>query len=208
MNPLAELAAFAGVMALGQASPGPDLFLMTRTALAHGTRAGVATALGIACGLTLHAAVAMGGVSVLLAGDSPLARWLRMAAALYLLWISWHLLRAAWRRSTPTPDGLPAPTDGGSAGFFWRRGFLCNVLNPKVALFLAAVAASFTRAAHPPWWPWLLGLIVVVEGLLLWIAWARALQWPPLKRIYQNSSRWLDTAFGLALLALAGRMVA
>jgi threonine efflux protein len=195
-------------MALGQASPGPDLFLMTRTALAHGARAGIHTALGIACGLTLHAAVAMGGVSVLLAGDAPLARWLRLAAALYLLWIAWHLLRAARRGAAPAPEGGSAGTHGGGTWVCWRRGFLCNVLNPKVALFLAAVAASFTPAGHPAWWPWLLGLIVVTEGLLLWIAWARALQWPPLKRIYQNSSRWLDAGFAIALVALAARMVA
>ena len=34
MNPALELALFAGVMALGQFSPGPDMILLTRTALA------------------------------------------------------------------------------------------------------------------------------------------------------------------------------
>ncbi len=55
MSPPLELLAFAGVMALGQFSPGPDMILLTRTALRSGARAGVEMALGIACGLAVHA---------------------------------------------------------------------------------------------------------------------------------------------------------
>lgn len=207
MNEGAALAAFAGVMALGQFSPGPDMVLLTRTSLAHGGRAGSWTAIGIACGLALHAAVAMGGVSVLLMGDAPLARGLRLAAALYLAWLAWQLLRAAWRAGIPA-TGPPDPAvPGGGDGPCWRRGLFCNLLNPKAALFFAAIATPFLSGERPPWWPWALGGVIVVQGFTLWIAWAWALQWAPLKWLYQRSARWLDAAFGLALLALALRVV-
>ena len=203
---MVELAVFAGVMALGQFSPGPDMLLLTRTSLASGGRAGTWIACGIACGLVLHASVAMSGASLLLAGASPLARGLRGAAALYLGWLASQLLRAAWR---PVPDvdlGAVAASDI-AARVFWRRGFFCNVLNPKVALFFAAMAAPFLTPGHPAWWPLALGGVIVFEGFSLWIAWAWALQWPPLKRGYRSAERWIDAGFGLALLALAVRLV-
>jgi threonine/homoserine/homoserine lactone efflux protein len=219
VNGWLEFAAFAGVTAVGQFSPGPDLLLVTRTALAKGGRAGAWTAAGIACGLILHSAVAMGGVSVLLMGDSPVSRVLRLAAGLYLVWIAFHLLRGA-QHGGGVPDHAilaPAITNSGLGqparalngdGNCWRRGFFCNVLNPKVALFFAATAAPFLTPGHPPWWPWALGGLIVGQGFVLWVAWAWALQWPPLKRFYQQSARWIDAAFGVALLALAARVIA
>lgn len=199
------LAVFAGVMALGQFSPGPDMVLLTRTSLAHGGRAGTWTAIGIACGLSLHAAVAMGGVSVFLTGESPVARVLRLAAALYLAWLAWQLLRAACRGGDADAAGASAPGGGGDAAC-WRRGLWCNLLNPKAALFFAAIALPFLTPERPRWWPWALGGVIVVQGFTLWIAWAWALQWTPLKRLYQKSARFLDAAFGVALLTLAVRV--
>ncbi|MCX6877771.1 MAG: LysE family transporter [Verrucomicrobia bacterium] len=207
MSGIVELAVFAGVLALGQFSPGPDLLLLTRTALAQGSRAGAWTAAGIACGLVVHAAVAMSGASLLLAGASLLARCLRAAAAVYLGWIAIQLLRAAGRPGLATEAGAAAPGTG-DAMFFWRRGFFCNVFNPKVALFLAAVGAPFLTPGHPAWWPLVLAGVVVGEGFVLWIAWAWALQWPPLNRGYRSASRWIDALFGVALAVLAGRLCA
>lgn len=206
MNGLGELLAFAGVMAVGQFSPGPDMVLLTRTALALGGRSGAWTAAGIACGLTLHAAVAMGGVSLLLMGESALALGLRAAAAGYLAWLGLLLLRSAWRGGGV--DSGNGSETGGGASACWRRGFLCNLLNPKAALFFAAIAAPFLGGMRPPWWPWALGGIIVVQGFTLWIAWAWALQWPPLKLGYRRAARWIDGAFGLLLSGLAVRVLA
>ena len=45
---------FVMIMALGQFSPGPDMVLLTRTALSRGCAAGWAVAGGVATGLLLH----------------------------------------------------------------------------------------------------------------------------------------------------------
>ncbi len=45
MSAAVDLLAFARVMALGQFSPGPDMILLTRTALKSGAWAGVEMAL-------------------------------------------------------------------------------------------------------------------------------------------------------------------
>ena len=207
MSGWGELAAFAGVIAIGQFSPGPDFLLLTRTALAKGGRAGAWTAAGIASGLTLHAALAMGGVSLLLVGDSILAQVLRTGAGVYLAWLGVALLKCAWNNAGAAEMAANGEI-AGDAISCWRRGALCNVFNPKVALFFAATAAPFLTPGHSPWWPWLLGAVIVVQGFVLWVAWGWALQWAPLKRRYRQAGRWIDGIFGIALLCLAARVVA
>ena len=94
---IAELVVFVGVLALGQFSPGPDMVLLTRTALAKGRVAGWWTTLGIATGLVLHAAVAIGGMAYLVAQGGVVEMTLRILAAGYLGWLGLQLCRAALR---------------------------------------------------------------------------------------------------------------
>ena len=54
MNHLGELWAFALLIAIGQFSPGPDMLLLTRTALAEGSKAGWLMVFGIVTGLAFH----------------------------------------------------------------------------------------------------------------------------------------------------------
>ena len=179
------------------------MILLTRTALAAGGRIGAWTAAGIATGLSLHAALAVGGTAALLSRGGVLGETVRWAAVGYLGWLGFVLLRASVRGEAA---GMEAPR-GFRPGRFaaWRRGLLCNLLNPKVALFLAAAAAPFLGGNHPAWWPGAIWAIIVGQGLGLWVAWAWLLQAPAARRIYARGARWIDGGFGLALWALAIR---
>lgn len=201
-----EWLAFAGVMALGQFSPGPDMVLLTRTALAAGRKAGCWTALGIATGLALHAALAVAGVALVLARDGWISNTMKWIAAAYLAWLAFQLIRSGLKR-----NGLKLGSDpamGGSSYACWKRGLLCNLLNPKVAVFLAAVTAPFLAPGRAPGhWPLVLWLTIVIEGLVLWCAWVSLLQAPPVRRSYMRAAHWPDLAFGMALLVLAVLLV-
>ena len=200
-----ELWIFAGLMALGQFSPGPDMLLLTRTALKEGRNAGVKMAAGIACGLTVHASIAVGGVAVVLQNFPALCRVLEWVAAFYLLWLAWRMALeyfVAWYSGAiyemEVVENHRTP---------FLRGLLCNLLNPKAALFLAAVSAPFLTGKHPAWWPYAIWGIVVAQGFALWSLWVLLLQWPPLRLRYQRSAGWIDGAFGLVLVALAVRLM-
>jgi threonine/homoserine/homoserine lactone efflux protein len=196
-----ELWAFAGVMALGQFSPGPDMLLLTRTALRHGSAVGVRMALGIATGLTLHATVAIAGMAVVFERYPVLRRTLQWVAAFYLLWLAWGLLREVFIACTS--GGTPRIRETNTRHSPYVRGLLCNLFNPKVALFLAAVCAPFLAGTHPDWWPFALWFLVVGMGAGLWSLWVLVLQWHPLRMAYERAARGIDTAFGLALAVLA-----
>lgn len=195
-----DLLVFAGVMALGQFSPGPDMLLLTRTSLAQGRAAGWWTSLGIATGLCVHAAIAVIGMAWLMAQGGMLTAILRWGAAGYLGWLGYGLLRSAWRAlSSGLQVQEPEETQGKSA---YLRGLFCNLLNPKVALIFAAVVAEFVRGERPVWWPSVLWTIIVVQGLVLWMLYVWLLQFPPFQKGYKKAGPWIDAAFGLGILTL------
>lgn len=199
-----ELLAFAGIMALGQFSPGPDMLLLTRTSLAEGGRAGVATALGIATGLSIYGGLSVGGMAVILDRAPALRQAMMWVAAAYLLWLGYRLLRECF--ITFYSGGKPgeAPALKGNP---YVRGLLCNLLNPKVMVFLAAVVAPFLRGEHPDWWPKALWGVIAIQGGTLWALWALLLQWRPLREGYKKAQPVIDGLFGLGLVALAVRLV-
>ena len=200
MIPAFELLVFSGVMAAGQFSPGPDMILLTRTSLAEGAKAGAAMACGIATGLAVHTAVAVAGLALAFEKLPALRKLVAWLAAGYLLWLAYRLLMehfVAWY------SGAKADQPVTPAGRPYVRGLICNLLNPKAVIFLAAVCAPFLHGDRPSWWPLALWGIVVFQGGILWALWAWLLQWKPLRSRYERASKWIDGVFAIALAGLA-----
>jgi threonine/homoserine/homoserine lactone efflux protein len=126
--------------------PGPDQALITRNALVGGRSAGLATMLGGALGLSVHASGAALGLSALLMASATAFTTLKIAGAVYLLWLGAQLLWSARHAPHPTVPGMPDEQPRQEA--FLRQGFLSNVLNPKVALFFVTFLPQFFEAGH------------------------------------------------------------
>jgi len=187
---LRGLYAFALVMMLGQFSPGPDMILLTRTSLAEGWRAGILTVLGIVTGLAFHATLALAGMAAVLAAGGWLEIMIKILAAGYLVWLASSLLRSQGHVSQ---EKLSCHSP-------YLRGLFCNLLNPKVAIFFAGAVAPFL-AYHSPV---VLGLVILLEGVVLWSLWVVFLQNPSIRSSYLKAGKWLDRMFGMALLSIAG----
>lgn len=207
MNGADSLAAFAGLMALGQFSPGPDMLLLTRTAWREGAASGLRMACGIACGLTVHATIAVGGLSFALRQSSAIGTALRWAAAVYLFWLATGLVRGclgrARREGASAEPSAVAPTRRP-----FVRGLLCNLLNPKAAWFLAAVTAPFLADGATRVWALALWSVIVLQGFVLWSLWVLLLQHRVFSRAYSRAAPWIDGVFAIALALLALRLVA
>lgn len=135
----------AGAHFLALLSPGPDFFLIVRTALLQGWRSASGICVGVALANATFIALAMGGLSTLRAG-SPAFTLLQWGGCLYLGWLGWQLLRSAGTSlQMEAPGSNPTRTR-------WlhglRLGFISGLLNPKNALFYASLFSLL--AGSPP----------------------------------------------------------
>lgn len=135
----ARLLAFAGIAGLVTLTPGADTMLVVRSAAVRGRRAGLLTVLGIGSGLFIHATLSALGLSVVLVRSARVFEGVKLAGALYLLFLGVQALRSAARGAPVTES--PAGTTGARRAYV--EGLLTNVLNPKVAIFYLAFLPQF-----------------------------------------------------------------
>ncbi len=198
-----QVLAFTGIAALLTLTPGADTMLVVRSALARGRRAGLLTALGICCGLFVHATLSALGLSVVLVKSARVFEIVKLAGAGYLVYLG---LQSIWSAA------LGAPRDERQAGPVGARrafveGLLNNVLNPKVAVFYLAFLPQFIGPGDPVLAKSiLLSAIHFIQGIV-WLSFVtlfvarlrRALTQPRVRRT-------LECVTGLVLLGFGVRL--
>ena len=120
-------------------SPGPDTIVILRHALTGGRGTGLAAVFGVQLGLLVHTALAVVGISLLVASSPVLFRGLTIIGAVYLAWLGIQSLRGVGGLEVETG---PAPAGDARA---CREAALCNILNPKVILWFLALLPNFVN---------------------------------------------------------------
>jgi len=135
-----DVAGFLVVATILVIAPGQDTVLVIRNSVTRGTSPGVRTAVGICCGLFVHATLSALGLSALLTASSEAYAILRALGAVYLIWLGFQSLRSALvGGGGPALESVP---DGPERPLF-REGLLSNLLNPKTATFYLALLPQF-----------------------------------------------------------------
>lgn len=208
IDPTLLLAYLAAATAL-TLSPGPDTMFVLASSASGGARAGFAATLGIAASCLAHATMAALGISALIAASPAAFDALRIAGALYLLWIGLRAFRAFYvgLRAHPALSVAAGETELWEA---FRRGALTNALNPKVGIFYVAFLPQFT---NPSLGSVPLQIVILASiHILIGIAWLGTLALAS-GRAAETLARnrrvraWLDGAAGVIYIALAWRML-
>jgi threonine/homoserine/homoserine lactone efflux protein len=138
------------------AIPGPGIFYVAARTLSGGRRAGIASTFGTALGGLVHVIAGGLGVSAIILASAQLFTVLKLAGALYLIWLGIRTIREAGH--------LPTEQTG-AIGFrrAFREGIVVEALNPKTAAFFLAFIPQFLEptAGHPALQFMTLGLISV-----------------------------------------------
>ena len=143
-RPLVLILPFIVTALVIELTPGPNMAWLALLSATNGRRAGLAALVGIALGLSLVGLAAAYGLAELIAASPNVARFLRWAGVLYMLWLAWD----AWPRDLSGAALAVEPV--GSDLIYFRRGFLLNLLNPKAGLVFVSVLPEFfdpTKAA-------------------------------------------------------------
>jgi threonine/homoserine/homoserine lactone efflux protein len=172
------LALFMAAALALNVTPGPDMLYVAARSTNEGRRAGILSAFAIATGTLVHIASVALGLTALLAAVPVAYDILRMAGAIYLVYLG---MRTVLRKGFG--DGTTAPPPASSWTIF-RQGVVTNVLNPKVALFFLAFLPQFVDPRRAP-----VVMQVVFLGLL-----------------FNTSGTLVNVAVALGASGLAGRV--
>ncbi len=142
-SPSLALAFVAACLVLA-ATPGADMALFLSRTLSGGRAHGFAAQAGANAGLLVHSFAAALGLSALLAASSEAYEAVKIAGALYLLWLAWKAVRQGTALKLNT-EGRAA---GGLRGAF-VAGLAINLTNPKIVLFFVTFLPQFISANDP-----------------------------------------------------------
>ena len=143
MPDTANLIAFAAI-ALGMVlTPGPNMVYLISRSISQGRKAGLISLGGVALGFVFYMLCAAFGITAIVMAVPYAYDTLRVAGALYLLYLAWQALRPGGRSPFQVRD---LPKD--SPRRLFAMGFLTNLLNPKIAVMYLSLLPQFIDPAH------------------------------------------------------------
>ena len=201
-----QLIAFTVVAGVVTIIPGADMALVAHSVLTRGRRAGYVTSVGVCTGLWVHAVASALGLSAILMTSAALFSAVKLAGALYLMALGVLSIRRAL-----IPDagalGIAAMATTRDARRAFSRGFLCNLLNPKVALFYLTLLPQFVRPGDNVLArSLLLAGVHVVIGLVWLVTYAYFLGRVSAALHRPRVRRALEGVTGALLIGLGGRL--
>lgn len=160
-----QLIAFFAASVLLTLSPGPDIIYVLVQGMTNGKKHGIVTALGLVSGIVIHTSLVAFGISAVIKQSETLFLIIKLLGAAYLFYLAWQVFK-----SDPAINvNAPAEEQNKELAGLYKKGFLMNVLNPKVAIFFLAFFPGFL------WEPegntvlqfYLLGFLFMLQALII-----------------------------------------
>ncbi len=209
---LITLATIGAVQLLAVMSPGPSFLVTAQTAVARSRADGVKVALGLGAGTVIWAAAALLGLNVLFHQVHWLFVAMKVAGALFLIWIATQIFRHA-----ADPIALAAAQQGSGDGDAasgaaraqppFVRGVLTQISNPKVVVFFGSIFVAMLPREVPPWMIVALLVIVTLNEIVWYSLVSLFFGAAPVRTFYIRAKRWIDRATGVFLGALGLRLL-
>ncbi|GAB0102654.1 LysE family translocator [Nocardia sp. JMUB6875] len=170
MVPLSHMVAFGVAAMIIIVIPGPNVMFSVGRALVLGRRAAVLSVVGTGMGTTVCLVAASLGLGALLMAWAMLFLAVKIAGALYLIFLGANAIRERRKLSEALRAEIPAADERRVL----RQGFLVGVTNPKTVVFFAAVLPQFA-VPEAGWLPLqflVIGAVFPVLQVLSDIVWA------------------------------------
>ena len=199
-----QLIAFAGISLLLAVTPGPDMAVVTKNALAHGRRGVILTTTGIALALSIWVTGTAFGLSALLRSSGELLFALKLVGAAYLAYLGVRALLDSRRRPADLLADAPPPAPAHS---IFRQGFLSALSNPKLGVFFVTFLPQFVAPGQP-----LLPRLLLLGLIFAVIGWT----WMNVYGVFVTRIRdfitaprvrqWMERVTGVVLLGFGARL--
>lgn len=120
--------------------PGPGMTYVISRSLAGGAREGLASSLGTGTGGVVQVTLGAAGLSTLVLASAQLFAVIKLAGAIYLVWLGIGTILKAKGDAAFMPAAGAQKTGTRRA---WRDGVAVSTLNPKTAAFFLAFLPQF-----------------------------------------------------------------
>lgn len=158
---------FIGASVVLSLMPGPDNIFVLTESISKGQSNGIAISLGLSFGVLIHTTAAATGLSIIIQKSALAFSVIKYLGAAYLFYLAYQTAKG-----NKSSFDLSVSLDNSQNSKSWsliRKGFLMNVLNPKVSLFFIAFLPQFISANgfNITLQMIILGLIFMLQALLI-----------------------------------------
>jgi len=145
-------------------APGTDNIYVLTQGMTRSKKAAIVTTLGLATGLIIHTSAAALGISVIFQTSELAFNIVKFVGAAYLLYIAYQAFKY---RNEKLDLSIQNSTKELKKLYF--KGFIMNILNPKVSIFFLAFLPQFvnTQAGNIPMQMLLLGAIFMALTIIV-----------------------------------------
>jgi threonine/homoserine/homoserine lactone efflux protein len=119
-------------------SPGPDNIFVLTQSIVNGKKFGLATVFGLMTGCIIHTTLVAFGVSAIIKQNENIFFIIKLFGAGYLLYLAYQVYKSDAEIAFSTENVAQKTTSE-----LFKKGFLMNVLNPKVTIFFLAFFPQF-----------------------------------------------------------------
>ena len=183
--------------------PGTGVLYTVSTGLFSGWRAGIAASIGCTAGILPHILASILGLSALLHTSALAFQVVKFVGVGYLLYLAWSMWRAT--------GALQVTAQGGVQNLrqVAVRGFLINILNPKLTIFFLAFLPLFVSptAASPLMQMGLLSAVFMAMTLVVFIGYGLSAH--AVRNCFVRSpvlTSWLQRSFAVVFAALGAKL--
>ncbi|MGP4712816.1 LysE family translocator [Psychrobacter sp. DM8] len=211
---------------LAAASPGPDFVLVSQQTLAKGRRTGLICSLGITLGLAVHIIYSVLGLATVIAHSQPLLTAIKWLGGAYLIYLGWQGIQAKPIQAKPkSVSDIAAPntqtildsqsvkptksgvSNSDSTFAILRRGFFCNVFNPKAPVYFVAIFTLVLSPGIPLWQLAIYGVWMMVLQMAWFSTVVMLLSIPAILRRFQRFEHWIERILGTAMIILGLNLI-
>lgn len=197
---LASFLAIASIHLAAVMSPGPDVTLTIRNSLLHSRKVGMAGALGTTTGIFIHLAYTIFGIGYLVVNMPWLMNTIRVAGAVYLLFLGYQSFKAS--AQSPTDDFDKDKLSGPKLSPWkaYRVGVINNLLNPMVILLFIGILSAYITPETPTVIQGLYALMMVTLTFSWFTFVALFFSIDKIRLQFLKMGHWLERIAGSALI--------
>jgi len=185
--------------------PGPDFAITVRNSVRYGYAIGCITAIGIGLGISVHVLYTLIGLGIVIQQSPWFMLILRIAGALYLIYLGWSLLRVPSINIDPSFEQASNTPLSRSKAFM--TGFMTNALNPKATIFFLAIFTTLVSPTTPMKVQFAYGIWMCSVNALWFMLVAVLFSRPIVRQQFLKMGKKFERVMGLILIALALKLL-